>query len=353
MSVETRRSRSDDVLSAVVRHFIRRARPVSSAHVAGDVGRGLSSATIRNEMARLEEAGLLIKPHTSAGRIPTEKGYRHFVLNLGQNATLPAEQRQHVLKVLGSAAKDGDILQQGTRLLTELSRLIGLALTPGAGPGRLAHLEFISLGERRVMILLVLEGEQIRRKVLRLRHSLRREELRRLSVFIMGQLGGMALPAAKLRIEEILTKGIDLPLRLVTARYLCDGLEDMLDELSGELATGEQLLYSHGWSDVDGPEFRDAALMRRILRVVNDQAAVGSLVRPRIGGQGVNVLIGNENDLPEMRDCSVISASCASEDGEHGSLAVIGPLRMDYERVIPLVDFTSQVIAGRTPKTGR
>ncbi len=353
MSGRTEKSeeRKRRVLSAVVRQFIKKARPVSSAQVVGELGGETSSATIRNEMARLEEEGLLSKPHTSAGRTPTEEGYRYFVRALDRKPLLPASQREYILKSLGKSTRDDDLLREGTQLLTELSRLISLVLLPGLRNDRLAHVEFIPLSEKRVMILLVLAGEQIRRKVLRHRHSLRREELHRLSVFIMGRLAGMKLREARRSIEEILTHGGDLPLQLVTARYLCGGLEDMLGEISDELST--PLMYSHGWSEAEQPEFHDAEFMRRIFRVLNQRDVISTLVSRRIDRQGVNVLIGEENPLPEMRDCSLISAPCAAAENDDGSLAVIGPLRMDYEHIIPLVEFTSQVISGKQPTSLR
>ncbi len=339
--------RQKRVLDAVVRTYVRRARPVSSAQVAEEFGRGVSTATIRNEMSALEEAGLLAKPHTSAGRVPTGAGYRCFVRGMEESPLLPAGQREYILKCLVTGRKKDNVLQEGIKLLTELSRLIGVVLLPGFDNSHLAHVEFIPLGEKRVMVLLVLEGEQVRRKVLRQRHRLNREELHRLSLFVMGQLAGLTLEAARTRLESMLKNRADLPLRLVSARFLCGGLEAMLGELSAGTVSDAPFVYSHGWSDVDQPEFRNADFMRRVFRVVNDGAALGKMAGRRISGPGVSVVIGDESLLPEMKDCSLVSAACAGEENETALLAVIGPLRMDYEHIIPLVDFTSHVIDGK------
>ena len=342
--------RTRQVLEAVVRAYVRDARPVSSSQIARELGARVSSATVRNEMARLEESGLLAKPHTSAGRVPTEAGYRSFVRSLELAPTLPPAQRDYIIECLLAARKDSDILQAGSHLLTELTRLIGIALLPGLGKACLAHMEFIPLGEKKVMLLLVLQGEQVRRKVLRHRYRLAREELRRLSAFVMAQLGGLSLREAHARLEKIMAQGGDLPMRLVSVRYLCDGLGQMLGELSGGVAGEAPLVYSHGWSDVVQPEFGDAEFTRRVFRAVNDRAVMARLATRGLEGQGVRVLIGDDGLVPEMKGCSLVSASCASEESGSGSLAVVGPLRMDYEHIIPLVEFTSQVISGKARK---
>ncbi len=333
-------SRQNEVLIAILRQHIGTGLPVGSKAVAREVSGALSPATIRNVMAKLELDGFLSHPHTSAGRIPTEKAYRFYVERIKGSGRLPPS----IVEFIESGLRaDGvlpeDLMPRVSHMLSELSNGVGLALGPALEEKLLEHIKLVKLPEGRILAVLVSRPDFVENKVVRQEEEVSQEDLDRAAQYLNGEFRGWSLRAIRLELAK----------RAEEARDVFDAL---LRGLSGLLSEGVLGSDAPGPLFVEGtakilcqPEFEDAAKIRELLGAFEEKAKLIKILESCLQSAdgSVQVLIGNENPAAAMRDCAIVIAPLRYHSRMVGALGVVGPIRMEYDRTVPTVDYAAHV----------
>jgi len=327
-------ARRGAVLRVIVREYVDRASPVGSEHVARAHPLGVSSATIRNEMAALEEDGYITHPHTSAGRIPSDKGYRYFVEALMETDRLPAQvQREVRSRILELEGELDDWAAIATSVIAELAEALALITFPRARATRLKHLELVSLQDFLVLLVLVLQEARVKQQLLHLEEAVAQDELsvigNRLSAAFSGstarEIGQQSVNMTPL--EERVTR---------TATRMMEA-EDASTAEVAQLGGLRALLAQ--------PEFASNERTLGLMELVEDRRVLGSLVSRMAGDDDTRVLIGSENPVEGMRDYSVVLAPYGIPGRLRGTVGVLGPTRMRYPRAIAAVQYLALVMS--------
>ncbi len=333
MGVRARR-----VLYAVVTEYVATGEPVGSRKLARRYGFNLSAATIRNVLADLEEAGYLTQPHTSAGRVPTAAGYRLFIEALAQMRRLGAGERRRIRERIAQLdpARD-DLAVEVGRLLAGVTGAAAVVAAPRPESTPLSGLHFLPLDEERVLAVLVGRSGTVENRVVPVDPVPDREQLQRLNNFLAEIAPGRTLTQLREELAAQLESGRQRAARLreVAAALLSATSEG---EAPPRLAIeGQELLFER-------PEFSDADKLRSYLRTLEEHERLLELLERTLRVGSVQVLIGAEAQLGELDDVSVVGAPFGSAESGAGALGVIGPSRMDYARVVPLVDFAARCV---------
>ncbi len=326
------RDKDKKVLNLVVESFVRHGRPVSSGAICQTRRVAASSATLRNIMAKLEALGYLSQPHTSAGRVPTDKGLRHYVGRVLAGKALPEEGPPLIQEDFAHGTADLDsLLLQACRILADSSDALGFVISPRIFRLPFEHLRFIKISDRRVLVILVTPFHMVLTETLESPVPLSQAELDRASQYINQGFRGRTI----LAVQESLVR--ELPKYRV--KY-----EDMLDKLANLLKTaidkeGEERLFLEGTSRLLGKGgLSDIGKLRTLFRSFEEKAALVRLLSDFVSLDRVKVLIGSEANFPNIEDCSLVLSHYGYSNQVLGTLGVIGPKRIPYERIIPLVD---------------
>jgi heat-inducible transcriptional repressor len=333
-------NRRREVLSAIVRHYIAKGLPVGSKTVAGETGESLSPATIRSVMAQLESDGFLEQPHTSAGRIPTDKAYRYYVDRLMQMARLTPALAKFIEESLsGAEVPNEQLMARASHVLAEVSSNVGLVLGPALEEKLLEHIKFIKLPDRRVLAVIVSRPNLIENKVLRLDENISQEELDRSAAYLNAEFHGWSLRTIRLEIFK----------KIEEARELFDHLLRCVGQLLMEGALGHDELaplFVEGTARIlEQPEFEDVRKIRRLLLAFEEKAKLidilGSFLHS--SSTGVQVVIGRENPADEMQHCALVMAPLRYGSRIVGALGVVGPTRMEYDRAVTTVEYVAHL----------
>lgn len=332
-------NRRHALLLATVQEFIATAEPVGSAQIVARHQLGVRSAMVRNLMAELEDSGYLHQPHTSAGRVPTEKAYRYYVDNLATASRIGFEDRAQIELHYSSGPRNlSDVLRDTPRLLSLLTGQAALVMSPRLEASVLERVNFVRLRERQVLAVFVAEQGAVQNRIVDTDREHSQDELDRMARYLNESLGGRTLDEARKWIESQLHEE-----RASYDRFMHDALA-----LGGAIAgyIGRQELYVEGGLQaLEQPEFTDRAKMRELLRALEDKTALLELLERSLTHAGLTVSIGSENYDPRLSSLSVVAAAYASGTSALGSLAIVGPVRMDYDRVIPLVEYTARALS--------
>jgi heat-inducible transcriptional repressor len=333
--------RSLRLLVALVREYIDSGEPVSSQVLARRSGLGVSSATIRNVLAQLEELGYVHQPHTSAGRVPTDRGYRVFVdlLLESRKSTRPSMSVEHQIRQqAGRSPLMDDLLMSVTHLVSRAARHVGFALAETRG-GVLQRIEFVPLGGRRVLVVVVSRGSQVTQKVIDAREDVHPADLAQAANYLNIEFAGLALldirEAVVARLQQERTLYDELLARAL--RLAQQTLEELPEQPSFHVEGVASLL-----EDVD--ETVSRATLRSLLEMMEEKERLVRLLNEYIDGPGLTVVIGVEHSSPDLRPFSLI-ASTAVDGTAMRTVGVIGPTRMHYSRAITLVDGTTQAVS--------
>ena len=330
--------RARDVLHAIIREYISTGDPVGSQQLARTSGFEVSSATLRNVMADLEELGYLEKPHTSAGRVPTDRAYRFYVDTLIRLRDPNPRDRDLIQRGIASGAPFEDALQGAGRILHFLTRHAGVVVTPRPTSGTFHRIEFVRLREGRVLAILVDQDGQVHNRPVALDFEVSQEELVRASNYLSELLERLPLEQVRARIEQELAQDQAAYDQLV-AKALKLGL----------LATGipptEKVFIEGTGSFLEAPEFADIERMKALFRALEEKTRLMSLLDRVQRAREMQIFIGHESDLSPGGEVSLVATPYGPADRSLGTVGVIGPTRMNYQRVIPLVQFTAQVLS--------
>jgi heat-inducible transcriptional repressor len=335
--------RSGRILATVVREYIHTGEPVASLLVARRGALGVSSATVRNVLARLEEQGFVRQPHTSSGRVPTDRGYRFYVdLLLGHRRSAKRAAVVDPIRQQANEESSVDSLLAGvSRVLSQQSHHVGFALAPAAEEQRLQKIEFVALGGARVLVITVADSDYVTQKVVDAGEPLSPEELRRAADYINRDFVGMPIDAVRAAVVA----------RLHEERGLYDRLMAQalsLAERALEKRAGEHALFVDGTSSLFVEVTQQHAelsldTLRTLVEMIEEKQRLVRLLSEYLDAPGLAVVIGAEHTLPDLKPFSLVAASYL--DGRKGgSVGIIGPTRMHYSRAISVVESAARAV---------
>jgi len=330
--------RSKKILQAVIQCYINTPGPVGSRVVSKKFHFGFSPATIRNIMSDLEEMGYLSQPHTSAGRVPTDSGYRFYVDSLSAekkqiNSALTAElnKKFELLK------KDiNSFLDDASKMLSELSHYIGITMSPNTSMTTLSKIELLKYRENQLAVILFTDEGIIRNKIVPVDPEISQKELNIIAEYINSRFKGQSLDEIKKLILKEMTR----------ERVLCDSLiSEAIRICRTAFSSAPGNIYISGLSEVLRlPEFCDINRIRELLQTLEAKHIIVNLLDNIADSEGTQVIIGAENFLDEMKQFSLVAATYKEGNRPIGTVAIIGPRRMNYQEAISIVDSTAQFI---------
>jgi heat-inducible transcriptional repressor len=332
--------RAQHLLKVLIESYIRDGQPVGSRSLSRESGMNLSSATIRNVMADLETYGFVTSPHTSAGRIPTPKGYRFFVDTLLRVQPLEEAAADQMRRQFTNAEDSRALVSMASQMLSNVTQMAGLVTLPSTQAASLTHIEFLPLSENRVLAILVFDDREVQNRVVQLTRSFAAEDLRQAANVLNEQFRGRTLDEVRQNLIDQLSE---------MREHLNQGMVDTIS-MAQQLfvdppARGEVEFVIAGETKLMGfAELSSVEKLRRLFEAFNEKRDILQLLDLSLHGQGVQIFIGQESGYQILDDCSVVTAPYGTENGAVGVIGVIGPTRMAYERVIPVVDLTARLL---------
>lgn len=330
--------RSKVLLKTLIERYIAEGQPVGSRALSRQSGLELSPATVRNVMSDLEELGLISSPHTSAGRVPTAQGYRFFVDSL---LTIDPLDQVEVREIEGRLPADQSparILSAASQLLSSLTHFAGIVVAPHTRAERIRQIEFVRLSDTRILLILVTSTGDVQNRILNTRHPYSHSELVEAANYLTAHFTGCALDEMRLRLNDEL-QALKSEMSALMAAAIEAG-DDALRERSGQyVLSGETNLLEV--ADLSA----NMTQLRELFRLFEQKTSLMQLLNLTHQAQGVQIFIGHESGLAEMDGCSLITAGYEIDGQVVGSVGVIGPTRMAYEQVIPIVDITARLLS--------
>jgi heat-inducible transcriptional repressor len=333
--------RAQQLLKLLVEHYIRDGQPVGSRTLSRDVGMRLSAATIRNVMADLEELGFVASPHTSAGRIPTDKGYRFFVDTLLRYQPLEDAKIAAIQTHLGEHAQDPKALvAAASQMLSSVTRLAGVVTLPKQSHAALSQIEFVPLSDNRALAILVINGREVQNRILQLERYYSADELRRASNYLNQEFRGKELSAVR---EHLLSQLKETRENL--NQVMLDAIRLAQQVVTPPPASGRMEYVMAGETNLmEFAELSNVEKLRRLFEAFTQQRDILHLLDQSLRAEGVQIFIGQESGYTILDDCSIVTAPYSRDQEVVGVLGVIGPTRMAYERIIPIVDITAKLL---------
>lgn len=330
--------RSRKILRELISRYCMTGEPVGSRTLSKRAKMNLSAATIRNVLSDLEELGYIRQPHTSAGRVPTDKGYRFYVNHLLRSHGINALQREIIENNLVTSGSFEDLLNLTALLLSRLSHNIALAVIPDLDKMTLENMDFMVINRNRILAILITKGGVISNKVIEVEEPITQDELVRIANYIKTQFCNLTLPQIRFRVIEMMKQEqIQYDRMIKKAMMLSQkALETRLDR--------DQLLVIGASQIVNYPEFSDLSRTRDLLEALEQKSKILHILNECIEGEGIHIVIGSENADPEFKGLSLVSSPYKYHDQSIGTLGILGPTRMEYGRIIPLVDHIAKVI---------
>jgi heat-inducible transcriptional repressor len=328
------------ILATVVYEYINTAEPVGSVTLTQKYNLGVSSATIRNEMAELEAGGYLVQPHTSAGRIPSDAGYRTYVDRLMQPETLGKDDARRIRDEFREASRElAEVIEQTTRLLSGLSGNLAIAIAPSRDTHAFKHVQLIWLSARTSMAVVVTSGGVAAQRVIEWSHDAAADDLTRLSNALNTRLGGRIMEDITIAELDAICAEIGVGGEIHDAVRMIFAQARQTEEPELAAAGAQNLL--------DQPEFHDLRKLRAILRIVEEQRMLYDLIADELTADtqhdaGPHVRIGHELRTDELAECSVVTVPYRFGDRGVGMLAILGPRRMPYGRLMAIASGTAR-----------
>jgi heat-inducible transcriptional repressor len=344
MSAEANRSlpneRASHLLRVLIQRYIREGEPVGSRTLSKDSGLDLSPATIRNVMSDLEDLGLVVAPHTSAGRVPTPKGYRLFVDTLVRYRQPRDNDMRRMHRQLKSNVDDpGALIGTVSEMLSEITSLAGVVTVPRGQHPTLRQIEFLPLSDQRVLVILVINDRDVQNRILQLDRDYSESELTQAANFINEKYAGLDMLEVRDRLlsdlEEIRTSMNQAMLDIIAVAH---------SAMEGAAKPGTEYVLAGETKLMGFAELSDIETLRRLFEAFSRKRLILELMDRSIHAQGVQVFIGEESGFQILDDCSVVTAPYHIDDDTIGVLGVIGPTRMAYDRVVPVVDITARLL---------
>jgi heat-inducible transcriptional repressor len=336
--------RSREMLALLIKTHIATGEPVGSRTISKYTREGLSPATVRNIIADLEEAGLLEQPHTSAGRVPSDQGYRFYVDHILEQTELSDSDEATIQSgILGNGWASADhLLARASHLLSHYSEGVGIVILPNLTQDILKHIDFVRLGEGRILVIMVSRAGLVQDRVVRIDEDFSQDELNSTARYLNENFSGQSLLAIRNELLRRLSEERDLYDRLLqNAILLCErGLHETAEQSPEVFVEGAANI-------ITKRDFTDKEKISELLRIFEEKSRLVKILNECIAPsipQPVGVRIGAENSLPSLRGCAVITSYYGFGDQVMGSLGVVGPVRMEYARMIGVVSYVARLL---------
>jgi len=336
---KTAEDRKRRLLQAVIYHFMKTGKPVGSQVIVDKYNFGMSSATVRNMLLDLEKEGYLIQPHTSAGRVPSDKGYRLYVDSLLEVQSLASGEEERIRKEYAARTKElEDVMISTSRMLSTLSSYTGMVLSPRLDKSLLRRLQLIPLSNSQILVVVISQTGFIRHKVIQLGRPISPERLGALSDLLNERLNGLPLSEVRTQIlHHIEAAQQEQAEAFAVARELAREAFD-LQSVQGDLyVNGQENIFSF-------PDLGDFGELSGLLKVVEQKNLLSAVLEKTMKKEGLSVKIGAENTRPELRNVSLVSNTYKMGDHTIGVLGIMGPRRMEYGRMIALVEGVTKIV---------
>ncbi len=326
-------ARTAKILNSIVGQYIVRAMPVPSQSIASDPELGVSPATIRNEMAYMEQEGYLIRPHTSAGCIPSDKGYRHYVESMENVKLAPAEERL-ISHTFHQAEREVETwLKLTATILARMAQNVAVVSLPKSADCKLKHMELLSLHDSRALVVVVLQGAKVKQKLITFDQAVSQPTLTVISNKLNAAYSGLTcrrIAAKKPELSPLEKQITDHLIEMIQAEYRHEYEEPYLD----------------GWHFMlNQPEFTRSDRMRNLMELVEQRTLLKVIVPAKMGQHTVHVIIGKENKEAAIQNYSVVISQYGLPEEATGTIGVVGPTRMPYSHTISLVQYLSSVLS--------
>lgn len=320
--------RKTKILQAIIRNYLETGEPVGSRTISKDTDLNLSSATIRNEMADLEEMGYILQPHTSAGRIPSDKGYRFYV------DTMMAEKEREVVEMKDMLVERQDkmetLLKQVAKVLAQNTQYATMISAPSTHRNKVKFVQLSRVDAAHILAVIVVEGNVIKNNILSVDQELDDETLLKLNILLNTHLNGLSIDEINLGMISDMKQQAGIHSFLVSS---------VIDAVAEAIRAEEDLeIYTSGTNNIFRyPELADQERASELINTFEEKNQLGNLVMDTLADEentGIQVYIGNETPVKSMKDCSVVTATYEIGEGMRGTIGIIGPKRMDYDKVI-------------------
>ncbi len=326
------------ILQAIIDDYIMTAMPVGSRTISRKSGVGYSPATIRNEMSDLEELGYLAQPHTSAGRVPSYKAYRLYVDHLMKTAKLTSDERERMHEHLVSRSKQVEsVIRSAARVLSDATKYTSVIVAPKLGSLRIKHVQLVPVADRTALMIIVTNAGIVKDAVIRVPEGMDADDLYSISRILTAKLADKPLEAVRQAFSELLRN----------AEQNRKLLGETLQVIEKRLESGgdpSDVIVDGGANLLEYPEYSDVNKAKSFLAVLESKDTLRKLLG-QDGGMEITIRIGPENHVPELSDCSIVTASYRVGDHSSGTLGIIGPTRMNYNRVISVLDFMGRALS--------
>ena len=333
-------ARARDVLREIVLQHVSTGEAISSRSLARCGRFQLSPASLRNVMADLEDLGYLAQPHTSAGRVPTDRGYRYFIDYLMKSRVLSSRDRETIDDQVSSASEMDDVLHQASRLLSDLSDQVGVVFMPTLLQFIVKSMDLILVAEGKILCVIVGANGVVVNKIVETRIPVTRDELEKIGRYITVEFAGISLDAIRRRLirmtEQERARHDELLRKTITI-----GIEAVND-----LAPVEHELYVEGAASIlTKPEFADAAALRKTFLALQEKEKLVEILNSCLSEEGLQILIGSESDFTQVHNFSIVARRYGSQSAPLGMVGILGPMRMEYARMAPLVDYLGRALS--------
>ena len=333
--------RSLYLFKVLVEHFIQDGAPVGSRTLAKDSSLNLSPATIRNVMADLENFGLLDSPHTSSGRIPTAKGYRLFVDSLLRVKDLNSIEVEKIAKELDPENDFKSLMQRTSSMLSDITQLAGVVMLPRTEQSTLQHMEFVALSGNRVLVILVVNDREVQNRIIHTSRAYSASELQEASNYLNEIFIGKELTFVRSNILDELERTKE---KLNQSMQTAIEMAQLAFDYEKSKINKDELFFSGETNLMDVAELCEVEKLKKLFNTFNQKRDILHLLEQAISADGIQIFIGEESGHDVLDNCSVVTSPYEVDGKILGVLGVIGPTRMHYERVIPIVDVTAKML---------
>jgi heat-inducible transcriptional repressor len=338
MAFEKLTQRERLVLQSLINYYIATAEPVGSKVMAEKYRLGISPATIRNTMKDLEDMGLINHPHTSAGRVPTDEGYRMYVDSMMGKVPLTATEEDQIRREISADyAAVEDILEQTARVLATVSKQLGVTIAPRFDKGILTRINLIPVADKKILVVLAVKHGLVRSVLLEAESSIDTEQMEETANILNERLSGLTLGEIKDSIDERLKEASAGDPKLI--KLFLDSTENLLS-----FTEPDQMHLGGTRNIVDQPEFKDREKLSNLIQVLEEKKLLAELVSAKGIKEGITITIGKEIETGEMQSCSLVTSPY--EAGKvRGTIGIIGPTRMRYSKLVSMVEYTAKLLS--------
>ena len=332
--------RMKNILTAVVHRYITTAEPVSSAIIAEKYDLDLSTATIRHEMYLLEKYDYLWQPHTSSGRIPTDKGYRFYVDNLMTKSYLREKEKREIIQIYNKSKEFEETMKITSQLLSKLTNNIGVVLAPVIYNDLVKNIQFVPVGSNRILTIIITDTGLVCQKIIKVSSEITKDRLNYLSNFVNSKLAEKDVNLTNL--NNLLIDELD---KIISFQERFNYIHKFLEECF-DFKYSKNKVYLDGRVNIaKHPEFEGTDKLNYILSLIEEENILAATIRKYLGLRKIKIIIGKESKLKEMQNCSLVTSEYSIKGKSAGAIGILGPTRMDYPRMVSIAEYISDKLS--------